>query len=139
MLTLFSSLISAFALLTIKTLGRSDSSATIIAFMALLMMPLTLVPAAFVWRWPDATQLFWLALVGLIGGLGQLCVTEALRQADTAVVMPIDFCKLLWVAVIAYLAFGEVQDRYTWLGGAIIFASATYIAYRERRVAQPGR
>jgi drug/metabolite transporter (DMT)-like permease len=72
--------------------------------------------------------------VGLLGGSGQLCMTEALRQADTAVVMPIDFCKLLWVAVIAYLAFGEVPARYTWLGGAVIFASAMYLVYCERRV-----
>ena len=129
-----SSLLWACALLVIKTLGRTDSSATIIAYMALLMIPLTLAPAVFVWRWPDGAQLFWLVLVGLLGGSGQLCMTEALRRADTAVVVPIDFCKLLWVAVIAYLAFGEVPDRYTWLGGAVIFASAMYLVYRERRV-----
>jgi drug/metabolite transporter (DMT)-like permease len=135
MLVVASSLVWACAVLVIKTLSRTDSSATIIAYMALLMIPLTLAPAVFVWRWPDGEQLFWLVLVGLLGGTGQLCMTEALRQADTAVVMPIDFCKLLWVAVIAYLAFGEVPDRYTWLGGAVIFASAMYIAYRERRAA----
>ena len=135
MLVVASSLVWACAVLVIKTLSRTDSSATIIAYMALLMIPLTLAPAVFVWRWPDGEQLFWLVLVGLLGGTGQLCMTEALREADTAVVMPIDFCKLLWVAVIAYLAFGEVPDRYTWLGGAVIFASAMYIAYRERRAA----
>jgi drug/metabolite transporter (DMT)-like permease len=80
-----------------------------------------------------------LVLVGLLGGSGQLCMTEALRRADTAVVMPIDFCKLLWVAAIAYLAFGEVPDRFTWLGGAIIFVSAMYIVYRERQVAGAAR
>ena len=58
--------------------------------MALLMIPLTLAPAVFVWRWPDGEQLFWLVLVGLLGGTGQLCMTEALRRTDTAVVMPID-------------------------------------------------
>jgi drug/metabolite transporter (DMT)-like permease len=46
--------------------------------------------------------------------------------------MPIDFCKLIWVAVIAYLAFGEVPGLYTWLGGAVIFSSTMYIAYREQ-------
>jgi drug/metabolite transporter (DMT)-like permease len=139
LLVLFSSMVWACALLIIKTLGRTDSSATIIAYMALLMIPLTLIPAAFVWRWPDGAELLWLILVGVLGGAGQLCMTEALRQADTAVVMPIDFCKLLWVAVIAYLAFGEVPDRYTWLGGAVIFASALYLAYRERQVARGAR
>ena len=64
MLVVFSSLVWACALLVIKTLCRTDSSATIIAYMALLMIPLTFAPAAFVWRWPDGAQLFWLVLVG---------------------------------------------------------------------------
>ncbi len=49
--------------------------------------------------------------------------------------MPVDFCKLIWVALLAYLAFGEVPDRFTWLGGTIVFASVLYIAYRERSLA----
>jgi drug/metabolite transporter (DMT)-like permease len=137
LLVLFSSLIWACALLVIKTLSRTDSSVTITSYMALLMMPLLLAPAALVWQWPDAGQLLWLALIGVLGGTGQLCVAEALRQADTALVMPFDFCKLLWVTVLAYLAFGEVPDQFTWLGGAIVFASVLYITYRERRRAGP--
>ena len=52
-------------------------------------------------------------------------------QADTNVVMPVDFVRLIWVAIIGYLAFGEIPDLFTWIGGAMIFASALYIAYRE--------
>jgi drug/metabolite transporter (DMT)-like permease len=37
----------------------------------------------------------------------------------------------LWASVIGYLAFGEIPDLWTWIGGTIIFASTTYIAYRE--------
>jgi drug/metabolite transporter (DMT)-like permease len=131
-LVLFSSMIWACALLVIKTLGRTDSSATIISYMALLMIPLSLVPALFVWRWPDPLEWAWLIGIGVLGGIGQFCMTEALRQADTAVVMPFDFFKLVWVTVIAWLAFAEHADLYTWIGGAVIFASTLYIAYRER-------
>jgi drug/metabolite transporter (DMT)-like permease len=132
MLVLFSSMIWACALLVIKTLGRTDSSATIIAYMALLMIPLSLVPALLVWRWPDPLEWAWLIAIGVLGGIAQFCMTEALRQADTAVVMPFDFFKLVWVTVIAWLAFAEHLDLYTWIGGAVIFASTLYIAYRER-------
>jgi drug/metabolite transporter (DMT)-like permease len=132
LLTLFSSLAWACALMTIKTLSRTESSITITAYMGLLMVPASLVPAAFVWQWPAGAQWGWLLAIGLLGGAGQLCMTEALKQADTSVVMPIDFCKLIWVAVIAYLAFGEVPGLYTWLGGAVIFSSTLYIAYREQ-------
>ena len=132
LLVLFSSLIWAGALLVIKSLGRTDSSATIISYMALLMIPLSLVPALFVWRWPDPFEWGWLIAIVVLGGIGQFCMTEALRQADTAVVMPFDFFKLVWVTAIAWLAFAEQPDLYTWIGGAVIFASALYIAYRER-------
>jgi drug/metabolite transporter (DMT)-like permease len=132
MLVLFSSMIWACALLVIKTLGRTDSSVTIISYMALLMIPLSLVPALFVWRWPEPLEWCWLIGIGMLGGIAQFCMTEALRQADTAVVMPIDFFKLVWVTLIAWLAFAEHLDLYTWIGGAVIFASTLYIAYRER-------
>jgi drug/metabolite transporter (DMT)-like permease len=132
MLVLFSSMIWACALLVIKTLGRTDSSVTIISYMALLMIPLSLVPALFVWRWPDPLEWCWLVGIGMLGGIAQFCMTEALRQADTAVVMPIDFFKLVWVTLIAWLAFAEHLDLYTWIGGVVIFASTLYLAYRER-------
>jgi drug/metabolite transporter (DMT)-like permease len=132
MLVLFSALVWACALLIIKTLGRTDTSATIITYMALLMIPLSLLPALFVWRWPDPLEWAWLIAIGVIGGIAQFCMTEALRQADTAVVMPFDFFKLVWVTLIAWLAFAEHLDLYTWIGGAVIFASTLYIAYRER-------
>ena len=46
--------------------------------------------------------------------------------------MPMDFFRLIWIAVIAYLAFNEVPDLLTWIGGAVILASGAYITYRER-------
>jgi drug/metabolite transporter (DMT)-like permease len=137
MLVLFSAMIWSCALLVIKTLGRTDSSATIISYMALLMIPLSLGPALFVWQWPAPHEWVWLITIGVLGGIAQFCMTESLRQADTAVVMPIDFFKLVWVTVIAYLAFAEQPDLFTWIGGAIIFGSAIYIAYRERAVQNP--
>ncbi|MCB9946559.1 MAG: DMT family transporter [Rhodospirillaceae bacterium] len=132
MLALGASLTWAFVLLVIKELGRSDSSVTITTYMQLFMAPLSLVAALFVWRTPDLAHVPWLVGIGLAGGCGQLLMAQALRQADTNVVMPFDFCKLIWVTVIAYVAFGEVPDGFTWAGGTMIFMSAAYIAYRER-------
>ena len=132
MLALLSAMAWSCALTVIKNLGRTDSSATIISYMVLLMIPLSLGPALFVWQWPAAHEWGWLIAIGVLGGLGQFCVTEALRQADTAVVMPIDFFKLIWVTLIAYLAFGEHLDLFTWAGGAVIFASTISLVYRGR-------
>ena len=67
----------------------------------------------------------------MLGGAVQMAMTEALRIAETHAVAPVDFLKLIWIAVIAFLAFGEVPGQYTWIGGAMIFAAAAFIAWRE--------
>jgi drug/metabolite transporter (DMT)-like permease len=132
-LALSSAVMWAGCLLIIKSLSRTDSSLTIVAYMCLLMTPMALVPALFVWQWPDWEQLGWLGLIGLCGVAGQFLLAQALHDADLSVVMPLDFSKLIWVSVIAYFAFGEVPEIWTWIGGAMILASAAYIARRESR------
>ncbi len=131
-LTLVAAALWAIVLLIIKALSRTESSVTITAYMSLLMAPMALVPALFVWQWPNAEQLARLVFIGCLGGCGQMAMTQSLKEAPTNVVMPFDFLRLIWVAVIAYFAFAEVPDIFTWLGGAMIFAAGIYIAYRER-------
>jgi drug/metabolite transporter (DMT)-like permease len=134
-LALASSLVWACALLVIKSLSRTESSLTIITYMSLLLLPLSLAPALFFWQWPTLDQLLWLVLIGLLGAGAQYLMTESLSLADTSVVMPVDFTKLIWVSAIAYLAFGEVPDVFTWIGGGVIFASTFYIGLREQQAA----
>lgn len=135
-LALFSAFVWGTCMVIIKDLSRTESSATIAAYMSLVMAPLALIPAAFVWTWPSLEQLAWLGLIGILGGCGQLAMSEALRQADTHVVVPVDYAKLIWVSILGYLAFGEVPDEFVWLGGTMIFAATAYIAWRERAVAR---
>jgi len=52
------------------------------------------------------------------------------------VVMPFDFLRLIWVSVLGYLFFREIPDLYVWIGGAIIFTSGFYLAWRENRARQ---
>lgn len=119
-------------LVVMKALGRSDPPPTMVAYMVVFMTPLSLIPALFHWQWPNLEQLALMALMGLVGTAGHLTLTQALRLADTAVVVPIDFFKLVWATLFGYLFFAEVPDIFTWVGGVMIFAGATYLAIRER-------
>ena len=130
-LTLFAAMIWAGILLIIKSLSRTETSVTIVAYMALLMTPISLVPALFVWVWPTWTELSWLFLIGICGGWAQYLLAQSFHEAEISVVMPFDFAKLLWISLIAYIAFAEVPTWTTWAGGAVIFASGIYIAQRE--------
>ena len=121
------------AVMVIKDLGRTDSALTITTYMVLLLIPISLVPALFVWEWPTWGQLGWLLLVGIFGSAGHLLLNHALKQAPTNVVMPIDFVRLIWVAIFGYVLFAEIPDIFVWIGGAMIFASGLWIAHAENR------
>lgn len=135
---LLSSAAWAVALILIKMLSRTESSLTITAYMVILMVPMSLGPALFVWQWPTIEQLGWLAAAGISGTIGQFLVTQALKEGDTNVVMPFDFLKLIWAATLGFLWFGEVPDAFTWMGGVMIFGATTYIAIREHRLRRAG-
>jgi drug/metabolite transporter (DMT)-like permease len=131
-LTIASALLWALTAMVIKVVGREDSSVTITAHMTVFLIPFTLVPALFVWTWPTADQFAWLIAIGVIATIGHLLMAQAFKDADTQVVLPLDFFRLIWMTGIAYLWFAEVPSPFTWIGGAMIGISATYITYRER-------
>jgi drug/metabolite transporter (DMT)-like permease len=126
-----SSLLWSVAMVDIKVLGRTESSLTITAYVTVLLIPMTLVPAILVWQTPMLDMWGWLLFIGVIGTLGQLVVTEALKLADITVLMPFDFLKLVWATLIGIIVFAEVPDFPTWIGAAIVFGSSFYIAWRE--------
>jgi drug/metabolite transporter (DMT)-like permease len=134
-LTIGSAAVWGLTLVIIKVLSRTDSAVTITAYMVLLMSPLSLIAALFFWAWPTPVEWFWLLVCGVFGTLGQLLMAQSFQVADATVVLPLDFTKIIWGALIGYFAFGESVDAWTWAGAAIIFAGVTYITYREGQLA----
>jgi drug/metabolite transporter (DMT)-like permease len=126
----------AVSILLVKSLSRTEAPAAIVTYMNLLLTPLSLLPALFVWRWPTLTELGLGLFIGLCAALAHNAFTRAFVQADASAVMPFDYSRLPFVAVVGYLLFAEVPDGWTWVGAAIIAGAAIYIAQRESRVAR---
>jgi drug/metabolite transporter (DMT)-like permease len=122
---------SAVVAIQIKQLSRVDQADTIVFYTYAFWVPLSLVPALFVWQWPQGIVWLWLVLTGLCGTGGQLMWTRALRLGDVSALTPISFMQLPVVSVAGYVLFGETIDRWTVVGAAIILAANAYIAHRE--------
>jgi len=132
LLALGSSLGWAMAIITIKQLTRTESPLAVTAWAALFVGLFALGPALYVWRWPDPWQWGLILVIGALGSIVQFSFAKAFSLAETTVVLPFDFLKLVWAAIIGYLLFSDVPVIWTWLGGSVIFASTIYVAYRER-------
>jgi len=138
-LVLISAAVWGLALIVIKVLSKTDSAFTIAALAGLLITPLSLVPALFVWQWPAPATWGWLFALGIVGAAMHITGAQAFRLSDATAVLPVDFTKLAWSALIGYVFFAEVPEIWVWIGGAVIFASTVYIAYRESHEAKSRR
>lgn len=139
LMVLFAALMMASTTIIVKILARTDSPAVIVVYMTIFLTPLSALPAAFVWETPSWPSLAWLAAIGLMANIAHLCLTHAFKAADASAVMPFDFARLIFVAIIGFVFFNEVPDVWTWVGAAVIVGSSVYIARREAQVARAER
>jgi drug/metabolite transporter (DMT)-like permease len=136
MLSLGAAALAGVSMTVVKLLSRTERPEAIITYMTLFLTPLSLIPALFVWVWPSWEVLAWLVAVSGFATTGHWGLTRAFRLSDSSAVMPFMYAQLPFVAAIGFVAYGEVPDIYTWIGGAIIAASSVYIAHREARRAK---
>ena len=131
---LVSAMTGGLTAVLVKQLTAHDDPDKIVFLTNALLLPLSLIPALFVWRWPTLAMLPALIGMGVCAVLGHVTVVRGYAATDASLAMTFEFSKLPFAVGIAYLAFGEVIDAWTWIGALIIFASAVYITRREARL-----
>ncbi len=128
--------LSGCVAISIKFLSRTEKADAIVLYTTLLWVPMSLLPAMFVWVWPQGLTWLWIVLAGFFGTAGHMLWTRALKLGDASLLTPITFVQVLVVGLYGWLLFDETIDRYTALGAAIILGSNYYIALREARLAR---
>jgi drug/metabolite transporter (DMT)-like permease len=132
-LGLLSALGAAGAMVAIRQISATERGPTIVFYFTLGGTVLGLVGSAFHWVTPDPLTLAFLVLAGLVGGVGQLFLTEALRVAPVGVVAPFDYTQLIWATGLGLLVWGELPHLTTLAGAVIVAGSGVYILQREMR------
>ena len=115
----------------VKYTTRKDHPDTAVLFLMLYVTPLIALPTVFVWVTPSWEQLGFLLAIGFFATLNQRFLSRAFAAADATAVLPYDFSRLPFAALIGWFVFSELPDFWVWVGGAIIFAASIYIAHRE--------
>lgn len=115
----------------VKQLTVKDDADRIVFLTSLLMTPLSLVPALFVWTWPPLELVPVLAAMALAAVLGHMTLVRAYAATEATLVMTFKFSRLPFAVGLGLLLFGESVDLATWIGAAIIFAAGAYVAHRE--------
>lgn len=131
---ILSALGAAGAMVAIRQIADTERGPTIVFYFTLGGTAVGLVGSLVGgWTVPDAQTLGLLVLAGLIGGVGQLFLTEALRAAPIGVVAPFDYTQLVWAALLGLVIWGELPHPATVVGAVVVAASGVYILHRELR------
>jgi len=126
--------LAALNAIVVKNLSRSESAQAIVTYMVLLLTPMSFVVALPFWSWPRLIDWPLVIVMGLFGTFGHLCWTRAVALADASLVMPYDYARMIFAALIGYAIFGETLDRHTILGGLVIAAAGIYTVRREAQL-----
>ena len=120
--------------ITIRQIGRTESTATIVLWFTLFAVALSGATLPFFAETHDGSEWLILAALGLTGGVGQLCLTASLRYAPVPVVVPFDYSQLLWAVLLGWLLWEVQPPPSTWAGAALIVAGGLFTMWREHKL-----
>jgi len=133
-LALLAALGVGFVMITVRQIGKTESTQTIVLWFTLLSLIALGAVMPFYASAHDAATWAIIAALGLFGGFGQIFLTASLRYASVPVVVPFDYLQLLWAVLLGWLLFANQPPTTTWAGAAVIVASGLYTVYREHKL-----
>lgn len=120
-----------------KMVGHADAAETSLLWQLVVGALLASLAVPFVWQPPALEHWPMFVAIAVLGGLGHYCMIRAFQLVSAVVIQPFSYTLLPWAVVIGYLGFGDVPDRWTLLGAAVIVGAGSYTAIREHRRRQP--
>jgi S-adenosylmethionine uptake transporter len=133
LLTLFAALCWAVTTILARSLSQAVSTAALMVGGNLVFVVGCGAFAPFVFVWPNPLDMELIVLLGLIGGLGQFFLFEALRRAPASAVAPFEYSLLAWAILWGWLIFGDLPSRHMLIGATIILGSGLFMLFVEGR------
>jgi drug/metabolite transporter (DMT)-like permease len=134
MAALLGAVFAALAQVFVRRLVRTEQTAAIVFYFSITAATLSLVTLPYGWVVPDVTTAALLIGAGLLGGVGQILLTQSYRHADVSVIAPFEYTSMLLALLLGYALFDEIPTG-TMLGGAaLIVAAGLFIIWREHKL-----
>jgi len=136
---LLNALASATSILLVRRLSDSEKPLMILTQFALFSTLLLAGPAIWFWKWPSAWG--WALAIGvsISATIGQYFWVQAFAVGEMSAVAPFDYLRLPFAVFVGWMIWSEMPVIWTYVGAAIVIASALYIAYRESQIIRARR
>lgn len=123
----------ALSLILIKKLAETENTYTIVFYYMITGVAVAACILPWVWVTPTPQHLIFYVSAGLVGGLGQVLMTFAMKFAPAAVVTPFEYTAICWAVLFDLTVWGVLPTPHTLIGAAVVIATGLYIWHRETR------
>jgi len=140
---ILSATLAAIDTILTRKLTYTESSSTIVFYLAASYVIVTGAILPIVWVWVDFKNLMILLGMGLSGLLAQYAITHAYRYAGPPVISPLDYTMLLWGIIFGYLFWGDLPNAFTYIGSSMLIVAGLIVTYwdskKQKAAATNGR
>ena len=121
----------SYVAIAIKQLSSSEPVWLISFYFSISIMILSFFTIPQGWLLPTIKDLFLLSLLGILGGLANLWLTQSYKFSDVSLVTPLKYLALVFAIIFGYLIWGEVPTIRTLAGSLLVIISSVIIFRRE--------
>ncbi len=119
---------------TVRHLGqKGEKGPFIVFFFSTFSCVVTLPYLIFNFQPMSAKQLLFLLFAGLAASGGQFAITAAYRHSPAKEISVYDYSQIVFSAILGLIIFGQIPDKYSFLGYFIIISSAVIMFIHNKK------
>jgi drug/metabolite transporter (DMT)-like permease len=134
----FFALMAAFlfgvAMTQIRHMAAKETTGALVFFYSAVGIVVSLTTLYWGWVMPSGGDLIALIVMGVLGGMAQILMTESFRHAAAAVLAPFAYTSMIWAITIGYFWFAEVPAMIVLAGAGIVIGSGLFVIWREHQL-----
>lgn len=123
----------ALTIVFVRRLSTTESPYAIVFYYMLTGAVIATCLLPWIWVTPPPQALIYYLGAGIVGGLGQIFMTFALKLAPASVVSPFEYTQIVWAVLFDLAIWGASPATTTLLGAGVVTLTGLYIFRREAR------
>ena len=121
----------SYVAIAIRKLSSTEPAWLISFFFSFSIMLLSFLSFYQGWILPSLIDLFLLSMVGILGGLANLWLSQSYKYSEVSLVSPLKYLGLVFAIIFGYFIWNEIPTSKTLLGALLVILSSIIIFRRE--------
>ena len=121
----------SYVAITIRQLSTTEPVWLIGLYFSISIMVTSLFTLLQGWIFPSLKDFLLLSMVGILGGLANLWLTQSYKFSEVSLVTPLKYLALLFAIIFGYIFWNEIPTFKTLIGASLVIISSVIIFRRE--------